>query len=200
MLPEPLAVVRMLVEIFDGLRIPYLIGGSIASSTHGFARSTNDVDFVVDLQSEQISALVAALQPAFYLEEEMISEAVMRRDSFSILHLSTMVKADIFLRQSDAWAAEEFARRQREVLGSGKEAYLAYLASAEDMILQKLVWFRLGGGVAERQWKDVLGMLKVQSPSLDYAYLHRWALERNVADLLTEALIEAGLISRSESE
>ncbi len=65
------------------------------------------------------------------------------------------------------------------------------VASAEDTLLAKLEWYRMGGEVSERQWRDVLGALKVQAGALDLEYLHRWASELGVDDLLERALTQS---------
>jgi hypothetical protein len=70
----------------------------------------------------------------------------------------------------------------------------AYVATAEDTILAKLEWYRLGGDVSERQWCDVLGVMKVQADRLDLAYLRQWAAQLNISDLLERAIKEAGLL------
>jgi hypothetical protein len=68
-----------------------------------------------------------------------------------------------------------------------------YFASPEDTVLAKLDWFRKGGGTSDRQWRDLLGVLKVQAVALDRTYLNHWARELGVNDLLSRALEEAGL-------
>lgn len=75
-----------------------------------------------------------------------------------------------------------------------------FVSSAEDTILQKLRWFQKGGGVSERQWDDVLGVLKVQADALDYAYMQRWATDLGVAELLQQARVDAGLESERATE
>ena len=65
------------------------------------------------------------------------------------------------------------------------------MTTAEDIVLHKLEWYRLGGGVSERQWQDVLGVFRVQGATLDRAYLERWASDLGVADLLARAIREA---------
>lgn len=69
----------------------------------------------------------------------------------------------------------------------------AVFTSPEDIILHKLIWYEMGGRVSERQWLDVLGVLKVQSTDLDAAYLRKWAAKLRVAALLAQAWDEAGL-------
>ena len=68
-----------------------------------------------------------------------------------------------------------------------------YVCSPEDIIVQKLKWYRLGREVSDRQWRDVLGVLKLQGEVLDFAYLRHWAGREEVADLLIRAQTEAGL-------
>ena len=193
MLPENLQVVRKVAQIFDELDIGYLVGGSIASSLFGLYRSTMDVDFVVDLQIAEVPRLVNALKNEFYVDAELIMDAINTETSFNVLHLPTMVKADIFLLKSSAWAKAEWSRRRLEQISSTEEELRIYLASPEDMIIQKLTWFRIGGGVSDRQWSDVQGILKVQSPALDYAYLQQWAVELKLTDLLQKAFEEADI-------
>ena len=68
-----------------------------------------------------------------------------------------------------------------------------YVQSAEDLVLSKLQWFRLGSGVSDRQWNDILAILRVQQFVVDFDYLDRWARELDITDLLDKALDEAGL-------
>jgi len=82
------------------------------------------------------------------------------------------------------------ARRQLHLLSEEPERR-AYVASAEDIVLAKLEWYRLGGEVSERQWRDVLGVLKVQGDRLDLEYTRRMAAGLIVADLVSRALEEA---------
>jgi hypothetical protein len=179
------------LNLFGDLGIEYLIGGSVASSLYGEFRHTNDIDFVADVREEHVQALVRELEPDCYLDSETILEAIRAMSSFSVLHLETMVKADIFLRRPGAWADEQWARRRITMIGPPDEPVSIYIPSAEDMILQKLVWFRMGGGISDRQWRDVGGMLEVQRPTLDLLYLRRWADDLGIADLLEKAIAEA---------
>lgn len=193
MLPEPLLVLQRLTQTFDALNIAYFVGGSVASSLHGIFRATQDIDFVADIREEQVDAFVVALEDEFYVDGDMIREAIQTRSSFNVIHLPTMVKADVFLSPVSPWAKEQWARRRQERIGQDEDAETVYLASAEDMILQKLNWYRLGGGISDRQWGDVQGMLKVQGKALEFEYLWHWAEELGLSDLLDRALGDAGL-------
>jgi hypothetical protein len=183
---EPLHVVKKVVETLDNLDIPYLLGGSMASSLYGIPRTTNDADIVVDMALKHVEPFVSALSDTFYMDREVIREAVNSRASFNILHLKTMLKVDVFILKTDDFSRDEMARRQKLTIDdeSGLEMFVA---SAEDTILQKLIWFRAGGGVSDRQWSDVMAILRVQSGKLDKAHLDRFAASTGVIKLLEKA-------------
>ncbi|MBC7528665.1 MAG: hypothetical protein H7308_14110 [Chthonomonadaceae bacterium] len=195
MLTPPLYTLRHMVGILEALDIPYLVGGSVASVALSEPRSTNDVDIVVDLREENVVDFLVALEDDFYAEEEMIRDAISLKSSFNLILLRTMIKVDVFVCEANAWTESEFSRKHQLDLGITGEPILAWLPSAEDVILQKLAWYRLGGEVSERQWRDVQGVLKVQAENLDYDYLKKWAIFRNVSDLLLRAVYEASLIT-----
>lgn len=189
---EELTVTVEVASALEALHVPYLVGGSIASSLLGIPRATLDVDLVADLRQEHVSALVMSLEGGFYIEEGSVRDAVRRRACFNVIHLATMFKVDIFVMRHDALSMAEMARRQRFSLPGAPPAELI-LATAEDIVLQKRIWYRLGQGVSDRQWRDVIGVLEVQGEALDLEYLARWAAGAGVADLLESALDEAAL-------
>lgn len=179
------------IHTLEALGLDYLIGGSLASSLHGIPRSTQDADLLVDLPRERVPELVTALEGRFYLDEERVRDAVIREASFNVIHLPTMFKVDLFVLGRDPLGCSEMQRRERHRLGEGRERE-AFVASAEDTVLQKLLWYRLGEGVSDRQWLDLVGVLQVQGERLDRRYLQRWARELGLDSLLQEALREAG--------
>jgi hypothetical protein len=192
LLAEPLRITQRITEILEQLSIPYLVGGSLASSLHGIPRATQDVDMVADIKLHHIPLLVNALETEFYIDADMIREAIQHHSSFNVIHLETLFKVDIFVLQADLASQEEMARRESYQV-SDNPPQILFLASAEDIILHKLYWFQLGGGVSERQWNDVLGVLQVRHDTLDYEYLRRGAQYRGVSQLLEQALREAQL-------
>ena len=151
------------------------------------------------MRPEHAKPLVDLLHPVFYAEIEAIRTAVASCRSFNIIHLDTMLKVDVFVARRDPFHLVQMRRRVLQPIASdGRTKF--YVASPEDTILAKLQWYRDGGGVSDRQWNDVLGVLKVQGPALDRAYLDEWALELGLADLLRQAIDEAGLPATGGAE
>ena len=187
MISEPLCVALQMAEIFENLDIPYLVGGSIASSIYGEPRATQDIDMVAELKSHHIQTLIASTKNAFYIEEEDIIHAVSRHSSFNVIHLETMIKVDIFVLGSEAIDREEMRRRRPQTIADTQ----LIVATPEDIVLQKLIWFRRGGEVSDRQWRDVSGVLKVQGDRLDWEYLKHWAESLNLSELLQRAKEES---------
>ena len=190
-LPEPLAVTLLVVDALDALGVRYFVGGSLASALHGVARATMDTDIVADLHDEHVDAFVDALKSTFYVDDEMIREAIRAHRSFNIIHLESFFKVDIFVSKEREFDHLQMARRSPYVLSTEPEQS-AYVASAEDTILAKLEWYQIGGEVSDRQWRDILGVMKVQAEKLDLEYLQRGARLLKVTDLLERALQEAG--------
>lgn len=190
MLPESIGVLMLVVAVFERLSIPYLVGGSMASALYGVARSTLDADIVADIQLDQVNELVSALGLDFYIDDEMIRQAIKHRSSFNLIHLKTMFKVDVFIRKERPFDRMQFEHRIEQVFAADSEQK-AFVTSAEDIILTKLEWFRLGNEISDQQWRDILGVLKVQAGRLDIDYLHKWAAELNVADLLQRAMKES---------
>lgn len=181
---------RPLIRVLEDLRVDYLVGGSLASSFHGTPRSTHDVDIVADLRFAHAPLLVLRLQGDYYVDLDRIRQAIRSRSSFNLIYTKTMFKIDVFVMKDDPLAREEMRRRQRVVVGEDDELELA---SAEDTVLQKLVWYRIGGETSDRQWDDLLGVLKVRRHDLDFDYLRRWADHVEVTDLLGRALSDSGI-------
>lgn len=188
--PPILAGLLQAVAILDRLGIPYVVGGSIASAARGEPRSTQDADLLIDLPPEKADALAKALAPDFHLARPAVRDAAGRRGSFNAIHEATADKIDFFvLDPSDPIARGQMARRSLCRIGK----YDFHICSAEDIVLRKLDWHRRAKGASDRQWRDILGVLKVQKTRLDLGYLRTRAEEARLAKPLRRALSEAGI-------
>ncbi len=187
---EPIEVTIRVTDVLEKLGVPYIIGGSLASTLYGMVRTTQDSDVIAEMHAEHIEPFIAALQGEFFIDEDMIAEAVRRHSSFNIIHRETMFKVDVFIPQARPFQKSQFARAQRQTFELESKVSASF-ASAEDTILSKLEWYRMGGEVSERQWRDILGILKIRQGELDLDYLHKWANQLKVDDLLERALKES---------
>ena len=113
MLPEPIAVTICVTKVFEELRIPYLIGGSLASAIYGMVRSTQDSDIVAQVGHEHLESFIHALENEFYLDNEMIIDAIEKHSSFNIFHQQSMFKVDIFIPQMRSFMSEQFKCARR---------------------------------------------------------------------------------------
>lgn len=189
---EVVAALIPLIDALEQLGIPYYIGGSVSSSFHSIARSTQDVDVIADIKPQHIRALARQLQNAYYLDEAAWIDATRRGFSYNVIYLATMMKVDIMPFRQRAFTREEERRAQPQILEEGTPPLR--LASAEDAVLTKLEWFDLGGRGSQRQWNDIKSVLThPRATPLDLAYLRHWADNLKVRDILEQALSEVGL-------
>jgi len=187
---EPIEVTLKVTSVLEKLGIPYLIGGSLASTLYGMVRTTQDSDIITEMRLEHVQLFCKSLKNEFFIDEEMIAESIQRNSSFNIIHRDTMFKVDVFVPRPRPFQQSQIARAQRQTFDLESEMS-ANFASPEDVILSKLEWYRMGGDVSERQWRDILGVLKTRAGELDLDYLRKWAGELKVADLLERALTES---------
>jgi hypothetical protein len=187
---EVVAALTPVVEALTSLGIAYRVGGSVASSALGVPRSTLDADLVCEMSERDVEGFVGRLEADYYVDAEMIRDAVRRRSSFNVIHLATMMKVDVFVKKGDAFSRESFGRLVQRPLEEDPAAKPFDLTTPEDIVLRKLE-YELGGRVSERQWKDAVGVLSVQKGALDEAYLEKWAKELGVEELLARARKEA---------
>jgi hypothetical protein len=183
---EHVRPIKHVLTVLDDLNIRYAIGGSLASSVHGYARQTQDADITVEPFPYKERLFVRRF-PAdeYYADEQMIRDAVAGRSSFNILHLHTMFKIDVFVMKDRPFDREAMSRRVKAQVFPDTAGEFG-LMTAEDIVLFKMEWYRLGGGVSDRQLNDILGVMKTQGDALDAAYLDHWAAELGVTDLLGE--------------
>lgn len=188
--PDLWTALLPVVDTLEALGVPYHVGGSVASSFTGIARATQDADLVASLRPEHAAPLVQALQGPYYIDQERVEHAIRTRRSFNAIHLGTMYKVDVFIPKDTQFARENMMRRVAiEIPGLGQSLWFS---SPEDIVLHKLLWYTQGGGVSDRQWYDLEGVLRLQGRKLDQDYLRSWAERLGITDLLDRALREAG--------
>jgi hypothetical protein len=180
-----------IIEVFESLGIRYYLSGSIACSVYGLPRGAQDIDVVADIQTEHVSALVKHLQGAYTINAQTLRDAIAQRNAFSLLHLSSLVKVDVMLPRGTPFDSLVSQRARQLSLIEGYQPI--WIASPEDVVLMRLEWYRDCGATADDQWNDILGVLKVQAPTLDLTYLRHVAQTLNDSGLLEQALIDAGI-------
>lgn len=156
---EPVEVTFKVTGILEALRVPYVIGGSLASTLYGMVRTTQDSDVITEMRLEHVRPFVAALEDEFFVDEEMIVEAIQRHSSFNIIHRESVFKVDLFIPAPRPFQKAQIARAQRQTFTFEREVS-GNFASPEDVVLAKLEWYRQGGHVSDRQWRDILGVMK----------------------------------------
>ncbi len=186
-LSDPIEAMIPVVAELERLGVRYYVVGSMASTTYGHMRTTQDVDLVADLAPEHAAALAEALQDTYYVSRSAISDAIARKSCFNLVHSATSFKVDVFAPKGRPYDRVAMQRARKEWFDEENPSAQFFVASAEDVILGKLEWFRLGDEISERQWDDVTNVLKVQQNSIDRLYLQHWAAELGIADLLEKA-------------
>lgn len=169
------------------LGVGFYVGGSVASTYHGAIRSTMDVDLVCELRAEQVADFVAAFGPECYISEPAVRDAVERRSCFNVIHLPTAFKVDVFVSRGRPFDRAAMSRAAPQPLG-GDCPLAVPIATAEDSIVAKLEWYRLGDEASERQWDDVSRLVALLGDTLDVAHMRRMAGSLGVADLLERLL------------
>ena len=189
-LDDLVAALSPVVAAFRDLQIRHYVGGSVASSFHGAARSTMDVDIVCDMTTDQIPQFVSRFNADFYVSESAIRDAVRRKSCFNLIHLPTSFKVDVFVSRGRPFDQESMSRATHEQLGDSSRSVEVPIATAEDSIISKLEWYRKTNETSERQWDDVSRLIALLGDSADTAYLNSAAESVGVSDLLKQLLDE----------
>ena len=154
--PDILTALTPVTEAFEQLSIPYYIGGSVASSLYGMARSTMDVDIVADIKKNYVSKLRDKLDEKYYIDEDMIIGAIENSSSFNLIHLETAIKIDVFIYKDEPHQRKAIERKVKDKFDEELD-YECYFSSPEDIIIAKFQWFELGNRTSQLQWLDILG-------------------------------------------
>ena len=172
----------------ESIGVRHTIGGSIAASFAGEPRSTIDIDFVAALTHGDVAPLIAALRGEFYAADEAFHRAIDTLGSANLIHEATNLKVDVFIAGGTPLDEQQLARRQRLEVRPGQ---VIYIHPPEDILLQKLRWYRKTAGTSDRQWRDIIGIIRTQGPRLDRHYVMANAPALDVQADLERALAEA---------
>lgn len=174
---------QLLLEALSRSGIRHMVGGSVASSVRGIYRYTNDIDIIADVREEHMHPFVLHLGDAFYTDPETMREALRRGQSFKVIHIGTAAKFDIFPVAGNRFVENQIQRSKLEDVPVNEELSIRCpVASAEDTILAKLVWYRLGGEQSDRQWNGLRRIHAVEGEALDRTSMQQWARELKVRD------------------
>lgn len=185
--------VKPIVALLDENQVGYAVVGSVAGISHGYGRTTIDVDMVAELKEGDLpDEFERRFQGAYFVDAAMIRDAIRWRGSFNLYHFETGIKIDIFSSKGRAFDRELILRRELETMDDDVTPAF-FVQTAEDTVLSKLSWYRIGNQASDRQWLDITAILKLQTFTLDFDYLDKWARELNISDLLEKALDESGL-------
>jgi hypothetical protein len=180
---------EFLVQIaqrLESVGIAFMVAGSVASSFHGQPRATNDIDLVIAPTHTQLDQFLALFADPYYVSAEAARDALKQNSMFNIIEFTSGWKVDLIIRKARPFSIEEFQRRKVEVL----QGCTLPIASPEDVMLSKLEWNLITP--SDRQVQDALNVAMAQWPTLDLAYLRKWAANLGVAEPLEELLKTAG--------
>jgi hypothetical protein len=177
----------MLAAALERLAIPYAIVGSVASSTRGSYRATEDIDVLARISGDHAEALAQALGSDWYADGHQIRAAIGAGRAFNLIYIPLSQKVDLFPVVDEFCAAELERATTVPVPAAGAEYRVA---SAEDVVLAKLQWYKAGGEISERQWTDIVNVIRA-TPGMDWAYVEGWAPRLGVAALLARAKSES---------
>jgi len=138
---NPSDLVAALQPVTDALErfgVRYFVGGSIASSAHGIARASIDVDLIAELDATHVESLAAALASSYYVPVEHMRIAVRERRSFNLIHFATMFKIDVFVSKRRPFDCSAVERATPQPIDDREDGPQVVVASAEDTILAKL--------------------------------------------------------------
>jgi hypothetical protein len=169
--------------------IAYMIVGSFASNRYGLSRATHDADLLVKIDAAGIDLLSHSLGDEFYFDVEGAKESLQFGIMLNAVHYATGFKIDLIILKNRPFDQEEFRRRRLVDFADQK----CWFATAEDTILAKLEWSKIGE--SERQFLDAVNIGKVQKQNLDFDYLRQWANDLQISDLFEKLLQEIKTIS-----
>ncbi len=161
-----------LVPALESSQVPYMLTGSVASSAHGTPRSTRDLDIVIAPTRPQLLAFMQQFPTGqYYADQQQALAALANRSQFNVIDFSTGWKVDFIIAEDSEYGRAALARRRAINIAGNAVS----VASAEDVLIAKLRWAKMGG--SDRQLQDAAGVVSTQGIKLDVAYVERWVRE-----------------------
>jgi hypothetical protein len=181
--------VAALAEVLESLSVRWAVGGSIASAAHGEPRATNDVDVIAALTPPSAREVVERLGDDFYGDVDAASDAARRHSSFNVIDNRSFIKLDIFVPRPGPLGVGQLDRARPLDVFPGVRPIP--VLGPEDIVLQKLQWYRASGGVSDRQWRDIVSVLRIAGDRIDHEYLDGVADESGLTELLRAVRADA---------
>lgn len=185
---DPLQIALLVAQALESVGGAYFVGGSVASSLQGDPRSTNDIDIVISLHPSRVDAFADGLGADFEVDRDMLRDAILRSATANAFYLPLLTKIDFFGFGTSPFDESEFVRRRATTVGS--EGQTLFIKSPEDSVIRKLLWFHEGGETSEKQWRDIVSILRIGGATLDHEYMDSWSRALRCDSLLARARAE----------
>lgn len=175
-------------DLFIANNINYYVTGGVAAVAYGEARTTQDLGVVLAIDLADLPRVSNIFEAAGFYVSGLDDVIAKRMSSFQITQIETISRADLMVASSTEYSRIELSRRRTIPISTGKDVYFA---SPEDVIINKLLWGK--SSQSEKQWRDVLSIMKTQQESLDYKYINEWADKLGLTVDYLRATVEAGV-------
>ena len=175
-------------ELFVANDISYYVTGGVAAVAYGETRTTQDLDVVLAVEFTELTRIAAIFETAGFYVSGLDDVIAKRMSSFQVTQIATISRADLMIPAKTEFSRIQLARRQTIPISTGKDVYFA---SPEDVIINKLIWGKQSQ--SEKQWRDVLSIMKTQREGLEYNYLKEWTNKLGITSDYLQATIEAGV-------
>lgn len=185
---DPTSIISLMASILDAANLPYYITDGVAAIAHGEPRATIDLDIVIAIELDDLPAFTTSLEvQGFYVARlaDVISGSLR---CLNITHLESVENVDLMISGGEEYDLIKLDRRQPYILPDGVSVAIA---TPEDTIISKLIWRRKSQ--SDKQWRDILGILKVQQERLDFGYIQGWVDKFKIDQDWQRAKIEAGV-------
>lgn len=164
-------------------KIPYMITGAWSVIFYGRPRASHDIDFVVEIHKKDLDRIIKIfklLPQEFLVQFDQIKDAILKKGMFNVLYLPSVLKLDFWILKDDEFNKSRFSRKRKEKI---LDQYM-YIASPEDTILKKLLWYK--DSKIEKHLIDAAFVFQIQKDNLDKQYLYKWAKKHKTTSLFKE--------------